>query len=69
MEQPEKAAAKAETEGGGRVLLEGQRGVVELELVERLDELRVLLGGHGVDGREDDRLGFFVARQGLGSAG
>src|SRR6266576_7310326 len=43
VEQPEKAAAEAEAESGRGLRLVHQRGIVELEFLERLLELLILL--------------------------
>jgi hypothetical protein len=48
-------------------LLIGQRGVVQRQLVERLGQVLVVVGGHRIDGGEDHRLGFLVAGQRLRS--
>ena len=66
VQQPEEAAAEAEPERRARLRLVDQRGVVQLELVERLAQRRVLRTVERVQAREHHRLGIAVAAQGLG---
>ena len=66
MEQPEKTAAEPLAEGGGRVLFIDERGVVELEFVQRVGQVRVIVRGDRVDRGEDDRLDLLKPGSGLG---
>ena len=63
VQQAEEAAAEAEPERRGRLGLVGQRRVVELELVQRLAQVRVLRAVDGVEPRVDHRPRLPVARQ------
>ena len=55
VEQAEEAAAETESEGEGAFRVERERGVVELELLQRGAQVFVLVGLHGIDAREDHR--------------
>ena len=66
VEQPEEAAAEAEAERLARVGLEGERGVVQVQLLHRVAELRVVGAVGRVDPGEDHRLHVFEAGQRLG---
>ena len=65
MQQAEESAAEAEAERQRALGLEGQRGVVELQLFERSPEVLVLVRLDGIDAREDHRLDILEARDGL----
>ena len=70
VEQAEEAAAEAEPERDGALGLVRERGVVEVELLERLAEQRVVLAADRVDAGEDEALRLLVAGQRLrGRAG
>ena len=66
VEQAEEAAAEPEAEGDGALRLVGERRVVEVELLERLAQERVVLAADRVDAGEDEALGLLVAGQRLG---
>ena len=66
VEQAQEAAAEPEAQGHRALRLEGEAGVVEVELVERLAQQRVVLAVDRVDAREDQALGRLVAGQRLG---
>ena len=66
VQHPEKAAAEAETQRHGRLRLEGERGIVELELFERVAQVGVLAAVLSIDAAVDHRLRGSVARQRLG---
>ena len=66
VEQAEEAAAEAEAERHRALRLEGEAGVVEVELLERLAQERVVLAAERVDAGEDEALGRLVAGQRLG---
>ena len=66
MEHPQKAAPEAEAQGGGGLRLEGEGGVVELELLQRVPEVGVLGAVLGVDAAVDHAPGGAVAGEGLG---
>ncbi len=68
VQQPEEAAAKAEAERLRRLGLVEERGVVQLQPLERVAQLRVLVGVRREETREHHRLHVLVARQGLGRA-
>ena len=61
VQQAEEAAAEAEAERGRRLRLVDQRGVVELQLVERLAQRRVVAAVDRVEAGEDHRLRVLVA--------
>ena len=65
VEHPQKAAAEAEAQCHGALRLEGQGGVVELKLLQRIPQIRVLAAVLGVDAAVDHGLGGAVARQRL----
>jgi hypothetical protein len=61
MQQAEEAAAEAEAEGDGGLRLEGEAGVVEAELFERVAQHGVLVRVDGVEAGEDHALDVFEA--------
>ena len=63
VEQAEEAAAEPEAERDRALRLVGEARVVEVELLERLAEERVVLAADRVDAGEDEALGLLVARQ------
>ena len=63
VEHPQEADAEAEAERGARLGLVGQRGIVELELLERAAEVLEVVRVGRVDAREHHRLDVAVARQ------
>ena len=65
VEQAEKAAAKAETEGHGAFRLKEEGRIVEAQFFQGLAQLSVLVRIHGVEAGENHGLDFFKARQGL----
>ena len=65
MEQSEETAAEAETQGQRRFGLEGKRGIVQLELLQRRAEILEVLGLDGIDTGKDHRLHFLETRNGL----
>ena len=65
VQQTEEAAAEAEAERDRGLGLVLQRGIRELELVERLAQLGIVAAVDRVDAREDHRLRIGVARQRL----
>ena len=67
MQKSQKAAAEAEAERDGVVGLENERGVVELELYERVLQISELAAVERVNSAEHDGLYFFVAGERLGS--
>jgi len=66
VEQAEKPAAEAEPERDRALRLECEGRVVEVELVDRVAQERVVLAGHGVEAREDEAFRLLVAGQRLG---
>ena len=66
VEHAQKAAAEAEAQGGGGLGLEGQGGVVELELLQGVPQVGVLGAVLGVDAAVHHGAGGAVAGQGLG---
>ncbi len=66
VEQAEEAAAEPEPERDGALGLVRERRVVEMELLERLAEFRIVLAADGIDAGEDEALGLLVAGQRLG---
>ncbi len=66
MEQAEEADAEAEAQRRRGLGLVDQRGVVELELVQGLAQVRVVGAVERVETREDHRLRVLVAAEGLG---
>ena len=66
VQQAEEAAAEAEAERGRRLRLVDQGGVVELELVERVAQGRVVGPVDRVQPGEHHRLGVAVAAERLG---
>ncbi len=65
MEEAEEATAEAEAQGGRVLRLVEERRVVEPQLLERVAQLRVLVGVHGVEPREHHRLDLLEAGQRL----
>ena len=65
VEKAEEATAEAEAEGGGAFSLEGEGGVVDLELAHRDLEGLVVRGVDGVDAGEDHGADFFESGEGL----
>ena len=66
VEHTQKAAAEAKAQCHRALRLEGQGGVVELELLQGVPEIRVLTAVLGVHAAVDHGLGLPVAGQGLG---
>ena len=66
MKHSQKAAAEAEAQGHGALRLEGQGGVVELELFQSVPQVGVLAAVLGIDAAVDHGLGGPVAGQRLG---
>ena len=67
VEEAEESAAEAEAEGGGGFGLEGEGGVVDLELAHRDFEGLVVGGVDGVDAGKDHGADFFESGKGLGA--
>src|SRR5207245_2135061 len=65
MQQAEETGTKTEAQSLRGLGLVEERGVVEPELLERVLELRIVLGVRGIEAREDHRLRRTVARQRL----
>ncbi len=68
VQQAEEAAPEAEPERPRRLRLVAQRRVVQLQLLERVAQLRVLVGVGREEAREHHRLHVLVAGQRLGRA-
>ena len=68
VQQPEEAAAEAEAQRVGGLGLPGQRGVVERELLQRVAQVRVVVGVDREQAAEDHRLDLAVAGERLGRA-
>ena len=68
VQQAEEAAAEAEAEGAGRLRLVHQGRVVELQLVERVAQRRVVVAVDRVEAGVDHRVGVPVAAERLGGA-
>ncbi len=66
VEHAQKAAAEAEAQGGGGLGLEGQGGVVELELLQGVPQIGILGAVLGVNAAVHHGAGGAVAGQGLG---
>ena len=66
MQQTEEAAAVAEAQCDRAFRLIGQRRIVELELFQRIAQIRVLFAVRRIDTGKDHRLYLFIARQRLG---
>ena len=64
MEEPQKPAAEAEPQGQGRLGLERERGVVQLQLFQRPLEVQVILVVHRIEAREDHGTDLAESRQG-----
>ncbi len=67
VEEAEESAAETEAEGGGGFGLEGEGGVVDLELAHRDFEGLVVGGVDGVDAGKDHGADFFESGKGLGA--
>ena len=65
VQEPEEAAAEAEAERGRGLRLVEEGRVVEPQLLERVAQLRVLVGVHRVEPREHHRLDLLEAGQRL----
>ena len=65
VEQAEEPAAEPEPEGDRALRLVGDARVVEVELLERVAQQRVVLAGQRVEAGEDEALGGLVAGQRL----
>ena len=65
---PRKPASESEAERAGCLGLEGERGVIDSQLLERVAEFGVLIAIDGIEPTEHHRLGLEVAGQGLASA-
>ncbi len=65
VQQTEEAAAEPEAESDGRFRLVGERGVVELQLVEGIAQVRVVRAVHRVQARVDHRPRLAVAGERL----
>ena len=65
VQQPEEAAAEAEAERLRGLGLVEERGVVQLQLLERVAELGIVVGVGREEPREHHRLDVLVARQRL----
>ena len=65
VEQAEEAAAEPEAERDRALRLVGEARVVEVQLLERLAQERVVLAADRVDAGEDEALGLLVAGQRL----
>ena len=65
VQQPEEAAAEAEAERLRRLGLVEESGVVELQPLERVAQLRILVGVAREQAGEDHRLDVLVPRQRL----
>ena len=63
VQQPQKSAAETETQGNGGLRLEGEGGIVQLELGQGIAQLFVLDGIDRVQAGEDHRLDLFEAVQ------
>ena len=66
VQQAEEAAAEAEAERLARLRLPGERGVVQLQLLERVAQVGELVGLDREQAAEHHRLDLAVARQRLG---
>jgi hypothetical protein len=67
VQQAEEAAPEAEAQRRRGLRLVGERGVVELELVEGVAQVGVVRAVDRVEPGEDHRLGVAVAAQGVGA--
>ena len=65
VQEAEEAAAEAEAQRRRALGLEGERGVVQAELVDRVAQVLVVLGDHREEAGEDHRLHFHEARAGV----
>ena len=65
VQQAEEAAAEPEAQRDRALGLEGEARVVEVQLLERLAQQRVVLAADRVDAGEDEALGRLVAGQRL----
>ena len=64
MQQAQEPAAIAEAQRHARLGLIDEAGVVEVQLVERVAQQRILVAAHRVDAGEDERQGLLVAGEG-----
>ena len=69
VEQAEEAAAEPEPERDRALRLVGEARVVEVQLLERVAQQRVVLAGDRVDAGEHEALGRLVAGERLASPG
>ena len=69
VEQAEEPAAEPEAERDRALGLEGEARVVEVELLERVAQQRVVLAADRVDAGEDEALGRLVAGSGSSPVG
>ncbi len=67
MEEPQEPGAESKPQSLRGLGLEGQRGIVELELVEGFAQVAVVIRVDGIDPREDHRLGGTVPGERLRS--
>ena len=66
VEQSQEPATEAETQGGRRLVLEGERGIVQLQLLQAGAQVFVVLGFDGINASEDHRLNLLESFYGLG---
>jgi hypothetical protein len=66
VEQPEESAAEPEAERHRALRLVRERRVVEMQLLERLAQERIVLAADRIDAREHEALGGLVTRQWAG---
>lgn len=66
VQQAQESAAEAEAQGHRGLRLIVQRGVVQLELVQRITQHGVVRAVHRIQPGEDHGLGFLVAAERLG---
>ena len=67
MQQAEETTAEAEAEGDGVFLRIAHRGVVQLQLFQRVTQIAVFRAVRRIHAGEDHRLRLLIARQGLGT--
>ena len=65
VQEAQEAAPEPEPERDGALGLERERGVVQVELLDRVPEQRVVLAADGIDAGEDEALGLLVAGERL----
>ena len=65
VQQSEEAAAKAESEGNRRLRREGQRGIVELQFLQRRAQVFVVLRLNRINAGKHHRLHFLKALDGF----